>query len=151
MNRIERAKNYFANHYNCSQSVLTAFAPELGLTVDQSLKVASAFGAGMGRQQHTCGAVTGALMVLGLKYGKALNDSDEKKLNTYAKTVALFEAFKEKHGSINCRDLLGGLDMSKPSDKKRIQSEDLFNTKCPFYVETAVCLVEQIINKQEND
>jgi C_GCAxxG_C_C family probable redox protein len=151
MNHVERAKNYFSCKYNCSQSVLAAFAPELGLTVDQCLKVACAFGAGMGRQQHTCGAVTGALMVLGLKYGKGQNDPDEKKSETYAKTVAFCEAFKKEHGSINCRELLNGLDMSNPLEMERIQSEDLFNTKCPNYVATAVQIVEEIMKGQEND
>ncbi len=151
MNRTERAKEFFANHYNCSQSVLTAFAPELGLSVDQSLKVACAFGAGMGRQQLTCGAVTGALMALGLKYGKALNDSEDKKLNTYAKTQAFCEAFKKEHGSINCRELLNGLDMNNPKDKERILADDLFNTKCPVYVASAVQIAEQIMKNQEEE
>jgi len=151
MNRKERAKNYFANHYNCSQSVLAAFAPDLGLTVDQSLKVACAFGAGMGRQQLTCGAVTGALMVLGLKYGKGQNDPDEKKSETYIKTAAFCETFKKEHGSINCRELLDGLDMNNIKDKERILADDLFNTKCPVYVANAVQIAEQIINNQKND
>lgn len=151
MSRAERAKEYFANQYNCSQSVLTAFAPDLGLSVDQSLKVACAFGAGMGRQQHTCGAVTGALMAIGMHSGKALNDSEEKKMDTYAKTVAFCKAFAEIHGSINCRELLNGLNMNDPADKERILAEDLFNTKCPVYVATAVQLAEQIMNKKENE
>ena len=151
MSRAERAKDYFANQYNCSQSVLTAFAPDLGLSVDQSLKVACAFGAGMGRQQHTCGAVTGALMALGLKYGKALNEPEDKKLETYSITGNFLEAFKKEHGSINCRELLNGLNMNDPADKERILAEDLFNTKCPVYVATAVQLVEQIMNKKENE
>jgi C_GCAxxG_C_C family probable redox protein len=65
MKRTEQAENYFSNHFNCSQSVLSAFASDLRLSIDNSLKVACAFGAGMGRQQHTCGAVTGALMAIG--------------------------------------------------------------------------------------
>ena len=79
MKRSEKALSYFNNSFNCAQSVITSFSPELGLSEDDCLKVSCAFGAGMGKQQHTCGAVSGALMVLGLKFGKALNDNEQKK------------------------------------------------------------------------
>ncbi|MDA3880928.1 MAG: C-GCAxxG-C-C family protein [Prolixibacteraceae bacterium] len=147
MKRTEQAEKYFSNHFNCSQSVFAAFAPDLGLSVDDSLKVACAFGGGMARQQHTCGAVTGALMAIGLKYGKGINDNDDKKSQTYAKTVTFFEKFIEEHGSINCRELLDGLDMNNPADLERIQSEELFNKRCPHYVATATQIVEQMIDE----
>ena len=80
MDHSEKALNLFDNKFNCAQSVLTAFAEELGLTEDESLRVACAFGGGMGRQQLTCGAVTGAAMALGLKFGKGKNDERWKKI-----------------------------------------------------------------------
>ena len=147
MSRVEVAKTYFADHFNCAQSVFVAFAPDFGLSVDQSLKVACAFGAGMGRQQHTCGAVTGALMAIGLKYGKALHDKDEMKSLTYAKTVQFFDAFKKIHGSVNCCELLDGLDMNNPNDMEQIKSRDLFNTLCPKYVASAVEIAEMLIDE----
>jgi C_GCAxxG_C_C family probable redox protein len=67
MDRSEKALEYFDNKFNCAQSVLIAFAAELGLSDNDSLKVACAFGGGIGRQQLTCGAVTGAAMALGLR------------------------------------------------------------------------------------
>jgi C_GCAxxG_C_C family probable redox protein len=149
MDRSEKALSYFDNKFNCSQSVLTAFACQLGLTEDESLRVASAFGGGMGRQQLTCGAVTGAAMALGLKFGKGINDEDEKKQLTYDKTVELFEAFTKLNGSTNCRKLLNDLDMRNENELGLINEQNLFHTNCRKYVADAVQLTEQIINNSK--
>jgi C_GCAxxG_C_C family probable redox protein len=145
MKKSEKAVEYFRNKFNCSQSVLAVFAPEYGIPENESLKVACAFGGGMGRQQLTCGAVTGALMVIGLKYGKALNDPEENKQQTYAKTREFFEEFKKLHGSVNCRDLLNGLDLNDPDDYKQIMDQKLFDIKCEEYVADAVNLIEKMV------
>jgi C_GCAxxG_C_C family probable redox protein len=145
MKKEEKAVEYFRNKFNCSQSVLTVFCADYGLSEDDCLKIACAFGGGMGRQQHTCGAVTGALMVLGLKYGKALNDPEEKKQLTYSKTSEFFEEFNKLHGSTNCRDLLDGLDMTDPDDHKKIMDRKLFDIKCEKYVADAVSITEKLL------
>jgi len=144
MTKSEKALEYFNNSFNCSQSVFTAFAPDLGLSEDECLKVACAFGGGMARQQLTCGAVTGALMALGLKYGKALNDPESNKMYTYNKTREFFEAFEKEHQSINCKDLLDGLDMNTEDGLNRIKELNLFKVKCDKYVSDAVKIVEDI-------
>ena len=149
MDRSEKALSYFDNKFNCSQSVLTVFAEESGLTEDESLRVASAFGGGMGRQQFTCGAVTGAAMALGLKFGKGKNDSDDKKLQTYDKTVELFDEFTKLNGSTNCRKLLNGLDMRDEQELSLINEQNLFHTNCRKYVVDAVNITEQIINNSK--
>ena len=145
MTKSEKAAKYFANNYNCSQSVFTAIGQDFGLTEDQCFKTACAFGAGMGRQQHTCGAVTGALMAIGLKYGKGVNDSNQKKVETYQKAVALMNAFKQKNGSINCKELLNGLDMNNDADMKKISEMRLFETNCLGYVKYATELAEEMV------
>jgi C_GCAxxG_C_C family probable redox protein len=99
----------------------------------------------MGRQQLTCGAVTGALMVLGLKYGKGLNDPEEMKKLTYSKALEFFEEFKKIHGSTNCRELLDGLNMSDPEDHKKIMDRKLFDIKCEKYVSDAVKITEKLM------
>lgn len=144
MGKPEKAVDYFRNKFNCSQSVFTVFGTEQGMSEDDSLKVSCAFGGGMGRQQHTCGAVTGALMALGLKYGKALNDPEEKKQQTYALTREFFQKFTELNGSVNCKVLLEGLDMNDPDDHKTIMDRKLFDLKCEKYVADAVRIVETI-------
>jgi C_GCAxxG_C_C family probable redox protein len=144
MEKQDKALDYFRNKFNCSQAVFTVFGTEYGLSEDDSLRIGCAFGGGMGRQQHTCGAVTGALMALGLKYGKALNDSEEKKQETYSKTREFFRRFTELNGSVNCKVLLEGLDMNDPEDHKIIMERKLFDINCEKYVVDAVNIVETI-------
>jgi C_GCAxxG_C_C family probable redox protein len=144
MKKEEKALDYFRNKFNCSQAVFTVFGNDNGLSEDDCLRISCAFGGGMGRQQHTCGAVTGALMALGLKYGKALNDSEEKKLETYSKTQEFFKRFAELNGSVNCKVLLEGLDMNNSDDHKIIMERKLFDINCEKYVVDAVKIVETI-------
>jgi C_GCAxxG_C_C family probable redox protein len=147
MDRSEKALSYFDNKFNCAQSVLTAFADESALSEEDSLRVSCAFGGGMGRQQHTCGAVTGAAMVLGLRFGKGKNDNDEKKQQTYDKTIELFAEFTKLHGSTNCRELLNNLNMRNDKDLELINEQNLFHTNCRKYVADAVRIAENIIAK----
>jgi len=144
--RAEKALHYFDNSFNCAQSVLASFAGELGLTEDESLRVACAFGGGMGRQQYTCGAVTGAAMALGLKFGKAFHDAEDKKADTYDKTVVLFREFEKLNGSVTCRHLLENLDMRDEKEHAIIVERNLFTTNCRRYVADAVKITEKIIN-----
>jgi C_GCAxxG_C_C family probable redox protein len=145
--KSEQAMEYFRSGFNCAQSVLTPFSVDYGLSEEHCLKIACAFGAGMGRQQHTCGAITGALMVLGLHYGKGKMDDNAKKLDTYEKTRAFFKSFGEKHGSTGCLELLDGLRMDNPADMKKIEELDLHNTRCAKLVNDAVELVQEYLTR----
>jgi C_GCAxxG_C_C family probable redox protein len=145
MKRSEMALNYFRNKFNCSQAVFTVFGTGQGLSENDCLRVSCAFGGGMGRQQHTCGALTGALMALGMKYGKALGDPEEKKQETYSKARDLFKSFSELNGSVNCKVLLEGLDMNDPDDHKKIMERKLFDINCEKYVTDAVDITEKIM------
>jgi C_GCAxxG_C_C family probable redox protein len=145
MNHSESALEYFKTGFNCAQSVLTPFREQFGLTEDHCLKMACAFGAGMGRQQHTCGAVTGALMVLGLHFGKGKMDDNTKKIHTYEKTVEFMKAFTEKHGSVNCLELLDSLHMAIPEESKEIDARELYRVRCTRYVSDAVQIAGKLI------
>lgn len=145
MERSEIALEYFDSDFNCAQSVLTAFAPYLGLSDDEALRLSCAFGGGIGRQQLTCGALTGAAMAIGLKFGKGRFDGDDKKRLTYNKTVELMEEFTKLHGSSECRKLLNNLNMNDESDFNLIVEQNLFRTKCRKYVADAVNLLEKSI------
>ena len=109
-NRIETAVSRFAEGFNCSQAVFSAYAE--GLETETALKIASGFGGGMGRMAETCGAVTGAMMVLGLRFGAASPDREAKEL-IYARIREFADRFKARNGSLDCRDLLG-CDISTP-------------------------------------
>jgi C_GCAxxG_C_C family probable redox protein len=148
MKRSENAVDYFRNKFNCSQAVFTVFGKDHGLSEDDCLRISCAFGGGMGRQQHTCGAVTGALMALGYKYGKALNDPEEKKLETYLMSQEFFKRFTELNGSVNCKVLLEGLDMNNPDDHKKIMERKLFDIRCEKYVVDAVSITEDLMGNK---
>lgn len=149
MNKREKAIRDFRYSFNCSQAVLAAFGPEYGLEEESCMKVACAFGGGMGRQQYTCGAITGALMVIGLKYGKGLSDPEEKKRFTYSVAKEFFSEFINLNGSTNCRELLEGLDMNNPEDFNTIKEKGLFDIRCEKYVEDAVRIIEKIFNEKK--
>lgn len=134
MKKEDKAVEYFRRKFNCSQAVFTVFGTEYGISEDDCQKIGCGFGGGMGRQQITCGAVTGAVMVLGLKFGKASGDPEEKKTETYIKVKEFFSEFSCIHGSTVCRELLNGLDMNDSDDHKRIMDLRLFDTVCERYM-----------------
>jgi C_GCAxxG_C_C family probable redox protein len=145
MTKKDKALNYFGNKFNCSQSVFTVFGTDYGLSENDCLKIGCAFGAGMGRQQLTCGAVTGAIMALGLKFGKATGDPEDKKLETYKKTREFFAEFTRFHKSTSCSVLLHGLDISDPEDHQKIVDQGLFDTVCADCVTDAVLIAEKMM------
>ena len=147
MDKKNTALKYFRGHFNCSQAVFTVFGTDDALSEEQCLKTACGFGAGIGRQQLTCGAVTGAAMALGLRYGKGINDNEEKKTETYARVRKLFSEFCKKNGSVSCRELLQGFDMNNPEEHQRIVEMRLFEVLCEKYVTDAVEITEEIISK----
>lgn len=105
--RIEKAVSLFKEGYNCSQSVVAAFADMYGFTTEQSLKMASAFGGGIGRMRETCGAACGMFMLAGLEKGATDGTDRESKAATYALVQELAAKFKEENGALRCADLLG--------------------------------------------
>ncbi len=103
MNNVQNALTIFENKYSCAQAVAAACGPQLGLDKDIALKVASAFGGGIGGRGETCGAVSGALIVLGLKYD-AQDAQAKEKIYQLARTF--IEKFCVCHSSIICKELL---------------------------------------------
>lgn len=147
MNKIESAKKYFAQGYHCSQAVFAAFATEYGLMEEQALKIGSSFGAGMCKGE-VCGAVTGALMAIGLKYGHCLADDAESEAKTNELTCLMMERFKAENGSYMCRELLG-YDLAVKEEAQRARELGLFTNFCPKMVESAARIVEEILSDKE--
>lgn len=139
------AVNTFQGGYNCSQSVFSTFSADYGLSRDMSLKLAGPFGAGIARRQETCGAVTGALMALGLKYGKGEQGTDEDKKRAFDMSKRLVAAFEAKYGSISCLKLLDGHSMDTEAGAAAIASEDMFRTRCAEFVRFAVEKTEKLL------
>ncbi|OQX64806.1 MAG: hypothetical protein B5M51_02560 [Anaerolinea sp. 4484_236] len=141
----KNAASRFEQGFACSQSVLSTFAPELGLSEETALKIASAFGGGMARQGEVCGAVTGALMTLGLKYGSTSPDDEEKVREA---SQELMRRFKEKNGALLCRELLG-YHLIIPEEREKAKESGVFNTICPLLVQNATRLAAEILNEKK--
>ena len=101
-----KAAELFLQGYNCAQAVVVAFTDVTGLDVDFAAKMVSPFGGGMGRMREVCGAVSGMLLVAGILYGYDTPGDDEIKKALYAEVQALAEQFRQRCGSIICREIL---------------------------------------------
>ncbi len=147
MTKAERALQLFADGFNCSQAVLTVFAKDFGLDEKLTLMLGTQFGGGA-RNAEMCGAVSGALMVLGLKYGHYQQSNAEQKSRAYAIAVDYTNRFKQANGSIVCRELLG-YDLTKPEDAEIIKEKNLFGDICPKMIKNAVEILEEVFADYE--
>lgn len=119
MTKKETAMALFKQGYNCAQAVLLAFAQELNLDEQTAVKMAAPFGGGMGRMREVCGAFSGLLMAVGLKYAPVDPQDPKAKAEHYALVQKLAEQFKEQNGSIICRELLGLTGPQAPTPDPR--------------------------------
>lgn len=143
MAHIEKAQELFSQKYHCSQAVLGAFAEELGITEKQALKLGACFGGGMCKGE-VCGACTGALMALGLKYGQCEIGHMSSKTKTNDVTVKFLEAFKDKNGSYMCRELLG-CDLATQEGRLYAREHNLFTEFCPKMVISATEIAKKLL------
>ena len=124
--------------------MLDAFHDETGLDEDLALKIATGLGAGMGRKQEVCGAVTGGILVLGLRHGRGTTDDHSATERTYLRTRELMDRFAAKHGSCLCRQLLQGYDLATQEGLQRAKADDILNKVCRPCVQTVVEILEQL-------
>ncbi|OBR90619.1 putative redox-active protein (C_GCAxxG_C_C) [Clostridium ragsdalei P11] len=143
MNKLQNVAVNFKEGFHCSQCVLEAFSEELGIDKELALKISSCFGRGMCFGE-TCGAVTGAVMALGLKYGNIKADDKAAKEKTYDVTRDFCEKFKEINGSIICRELMG-VDFAHKENRMVAREKGLFKEKCPKYIKDAINIVETML------
>jgi len=143
MDRSEKAKDLFLSGYNCTQSVLLSFADDLKFSKELAQKMAAGFGGGMGKQQETCGAVTGAIMVLGLLKGEEVNNNEELKTKTYGAVQDLIRGFVAEFSTTKCRDIIH-CDLNTPEGQARFKEEKIMENLCAPCVEKAVQIVEKL-------
>jgi C_GCAxxG_C_C family probable redox protein len=135
-----RARELFTKS-NCSQAVLAVYGPSLGVDESSCLRTASCFGAGMGRLGKTCGALTGGLIVLGLRHGKEMQDDPQAgRDSVYARVQKLVAEFEAKHGSSECRALTG-CDMTTVEGRASFAARGLHVGLC---TELVVSVVEML-------
>lgn len=143
MTHVEKALNLFESKFNCAQAVFSSFSEELGLDEKQALKIGGCFGSGM-RKGEVCGACTGALMVLGLKYGQSEIGDVESKLKSDDVCVKFLEEFEERNGSYICNELLK-CDIRTKKGIEYALENNLFTEFCPKMVESATLIVEKLL------
>jgi C_GCAxxG_C_C family probable redox protein len=137
----ENAVAIFGRSFNCSQSVFSAFSAQFGLSEQTALKLASPFGGGVARHGEICGAVTGALLVLGLARGA---DTPAGKEAIYQLAQEYMRRFEAKHGSCLCRTLIGS-DISTPEGWQKARQAGKFTETCPGLVRDAAEIVQALL------
>lgn len=139
----ERIAEQFQKGFDCSQVVLAQYAEALGLTPEEANRMGAAFGGGMGIGE-TCGAVTGAMIALGMKYGHCQEEHMEQKDIMNAKRAEFLEAFLEKYPACSCKKLLG-YDISRPEEMQKILDEGLLFDFCPQVAADVIEILENMI------
>ena len=141
---IERALESFRGGLNCAQAVVTAFSEELNYDKNMALSISCGFGAGMGRLQDTCGAVTGSFMVLGIVNCRKFTDNKERKEATYGMVQKFNNKFKQIHGTLDCSSLLN-CDLKTEEVNRFAKENNLFGTVCEKCISDSIGILEEII------
>jgi len=132
----EKAVKRFLEGYNCAQSVLSTVFEHWNGENELIPKIATAFGGGIGRCGSICGALTGGIMAIGIKYGT--NEPFlEKRLKAYELAQKLYKRFERQHGSVLCRELIG-YDLSNPEELEKARESKVFEEKCVNFVRDVV-------------
>lgn len=143
--KVKDAVEMYRNtEFNCAQSVFAEFAPQFGMDRDTAMKVACGLGSGMGRSGNICGAISGGMLVLGLKYGMTDPDSPEDKKLTYQKVCELLDKVIAKQKFTNCTDLMG-VDIGTEEGLQEAKDKDLSNKVCSKIVGDVARILEELL------
>ncbi|KPK22412.1 MAG: hypothetical protein AMK69_19875 [Nitrospira bacterium SG8_3] len=145
--KTAEADGYFKGEFNCCQAIVMTYGPQYGLPKDIGMKAGTGFAGGVARHGEVCGAVTGAIMVLGLKFGMNDESDNDAKERTYELVGDFINKFKILNGSIRCRDLLQ-CNLSTLEGRQIAKEKDLFNTLCPRFVSDAAQILEEMISAE---
>ena len=142
--KIEKALITFRSGYNCAQSVLIAYSEQLKFDNGLALSISTGFGGGMGRLQETCGAVTGAFMVLGVHNCRKYADNGDRKNKTYAMVQDFDRKFKALHKTTSCKELLG-CDLKTPDGHKIFNENKLVETVCEKCITNSINILDELM------
>ena len=142
----ERARDLFLEGYNCAQAVFMAFSELTGVDEKTAALLSSSFGGGMGRMREVCGAVSGMFMAAGILYGYDSPEASPEKAEHYKRIQDLAASFKERNGSIICRDLLGGIAKQGETHVPDARTAEYYKKRpCTRMVEDAAEILEKYI------
>lgn len=149
--RVAKAVALFREGYNCSQSVVTAFADLYGFTREQALHMSASFGGGIGRMRETCGAACGMFLLAGLEKCAVEGKDRESKAANYALVQELAEEFKKRNGALRCADLLGLSRKEPVVSTPEARTEQYYAKRpCARMVEEAARIWSEHLEKQKN-
>ena len=143
MDKLKNAELLFSQGFNCSQAVFSTFCEELGVDQETALKISCGFGGGMCNGE-ICGAVTGAVMVIGLKNGQGNGEDKESKEKIFEVVKEFTNRFQSVNGSIICKELLD-FDLNQENGRKIAREKGLFKNTCPKMINDAVQILEEIL------
>lgn len=150
--RTDRAVELFKKGFNCSQAVFAAFADIFGMDEETALKVSAGLGGGVGRSREVCGAVCGASMLVGLKYGATVGSDSASKQKTYEVVQQIIAEFKKTNPSIICRELLSVGKAENSDPKPEARTEQYYKKRpCVQIVEDSAKAVEKILIKETEE
>ena len=141
------AHENFKKGYNCAQAVACAFKDELNMDEAAIARMVSSFGGGMGKLREVCGAVSGALFVLGTLKGYDDPAADAEKSAHYKRVQEFAARFKAEHETIICRELLKTLELKKEdTHEPEARTDDYYRVRpCVRFVESAARIVEEML------
>jgi len=142
--RVEEVVKTHGEGFSCAQALLAVYGPELGVDRETALKIAGGFGGGLGRMAGTCGAVTGACMVIGLVHGMVKKGDLQQKEISYDYVRKFAEKFRERNKTLECRELMG-VDVSTPEGLAVAKEKNISRTVCPKYVQDAAEILEELL------
>lgn len=150
--KSDKAKQLFLTGYNCSQAVVGAFCEDLGLDFETAIKIASSLGGGMGRLREVCGAVSGIFVLAGLKFGYTSPTDSDAKTKHYKLIQDIAAAFKEKNGSIICRELIAEPSSAPASPVPEERTASYYKKRpCAELVEEAALIAEKVLKGEFSD
>ena len=137
----KQAVLYFESGLSCSQAIVVTYAPLFGISQEDAIRMSRAFGGGMGHLSETCGAVTGAFMVIGIQSpGVGMQIKEE----TYCLVQKFAEKFKIANNSLNCTQLLG-CDLGTSDGRDYYKEQGRKKSHCTKYIENSAHIIEEIL------
>ncbi len=143
-----KAVDAFKTNLNCAQAVFTTYCEDFGINVKTARRVASCFGAGM-FEGETCGAVTGALMLIGAKYGDFDKHDYDKKQFLESRVKMFKSSFVKKYGTLKCKELIN-FDLGTEEGKILAKENNVFSEICTGFIKTSSEIIEEILNYEKD-
>lgn len=144
MTNISEANELFNNGHNCSQAIFVSHCTQFGLPADVAAKLALGFGGGVGRQGKICGCASGAILLLGLKYGQGSTSDVQKRNHCYDVVKAFCQRFAEVNGALDCKDIIR-YNLNNIEERKKAQEANVFKNRCAHVVASTEQLLKEFL------